>query len=289
MDVQAYLERIGFEGEPKPDYQTLKRLQNCHQLTVPFENLDVILGKTPRLELEPLYQKIVVRRRGGWCHELNGLFHWLLTEVGFEADILSCHVRGEQDGTWDRAFSHMGLAIHLEGVPHFADVGWGQCQEHFDPIPVVHDLVSDQPNGLFKLLRNDSNHWQLCRQLKDSDGLSKWDSVHRFSLQPHKLADFQETCNLYARGGDPYLMFLSTLPLAIVKENGGRGARMYTRRSYRRYEDIWSRDRRIRDKEDNMDAGRMEEVLRVHFGIVVDLSGVDFEGLLERAAGFTDV
>ena len=84
MEIDAYLERIGYRGSREPTVETLKRLHRAHMLTVPFENLDIPLGRPIVLSLPLLYDKIVRRRRGGFCYELNGLFAWLLQDALLE-------------------------------------------------------------------------------------------------------------------------------------------------------------------------------------------------------------
>ena len=74
--VSKYLERIAFHEQPDVSLRCLSRLQACHQLNVPFENLDVFLGRHIILDVDLLYQKIVLLKRGGWCCELNGMFWW---------------------------------------------------------------------------------------------------------------------------------------------------------------------------------------------------------------------
>src|SRR5438874_1301375 len=83
MDLQAYLQRINYRGEQTPTAATLRELHRAHLLTVPFENLDIHLGRPILLDQAALFEKIVSRRRGGFCYELNGLFALLLRELGF--------------------------------------------------------------------------------------------------------------------------------------------------------------------------------------------------------------
>jgi N-hydroxyarylamine O-acetyltransferase len=82
--LQQYLWRIGFEGQLIPTLVTLDALQRRHALNVPFENLDVQLGRTLTTDADTAFDKIVLDRRGGWCYEQNGLFGWALGEIGFE-------------------------------------------------------------------------------------------------------------------------------------------------------------------------------------------------------------
>ena len=87
MDVQKYLDRIGFKGTIELSLSCLTNLQHYHQTNVPFENLDVFTGRKKVLSHESLYEQIVVNRRGGWCHELNGMFSWLLEKLGFKLKV----------------------------------------------------------------------------------------------------------------------------------------------------------------------------------------------------------
>ena len=84
MDLPAYLQRIQFRGEPRPDLATLKALHRQHLLHIPYENLDVQLGRPLDLDPAAAFDKLVRRRRGGWCYEMNGLLRWALETVGFE-------------------------------------------------------------------------------------------------------------------------------------------------------------------------------------------------------------
>ncbi len=123
MDKDLYLSRIGFEGRARPTRETLMALARCHLETVPFENFDIHLGVAIRLDAPSLYRKIVRRQRGGFCYELNGLFAWLLREVGFSVDMLSARVvRSRGVG---EEFDHLALRVWCEGMPYLVDVGFG--------------------------------------------------------------------------------------------------------------------------------------------------------------------
>jgi len=89
MDVGAYLNRIGFDGAPRQRADTLRALHAAHLETVPFENLDIHLGRPIVLDEAAFFDKIVRRGRGGFCFELNGLFAALLRALGFDVTMLS--------------------------------------------------------------------------------------------------------------------------------------------------------------------------------------------------------
>src|SRR5437762_14222540 len=99
MHVGAYLQRINYRGSPEPNAQTLRELHRAHMLTVPFENLDIHLGRPITLGQAALFDKIVTRRRGGFCYELNGLFAALLRALGFDVTMLSARV-ARADGSF---------------------------------------------------------------------------------------------------------------------------------------------------------------------------------------------
>src|SRR5215204_4139344 len=124
LDTKAYLERINYSGPLEPTAETLRRLQLAHLLAVPFENLSIRAGEPIVLDDEALFDKVVARRRGGFCYELNGLFAALLRALGFEVEMLSAAVWGDARG-FGREFDHMALLVKLE-ERWLADVGFGE-------------------------------------------------------------------------------------------------------------------------------------------------------------------
>ena len=113
MDVSTYLARIGFEEKVKTSLECLARLQAAHQHAVPYENLDVFLGHKKVLKVAELYKKMVVEGRGGWCCELNGLFCWLLQEVGFMVRMVSASYYIEEKQKFKEEFDHLALIVTI--------------------------------------------------------------------------------------------------------------------------------------------------------------------------------
>ncbi len=123
LDVERYLQRIDYSGPTVPTLETLSALHQAHLLAVPFENLDIHLGRAIVLDEEALYDKIVERRRGGFCYELNGLFAALLRALGFRVVLLSAGV-AHAGGGFGPEFDHLLLVVDLQ--EHWlADVGFG--------------------------------------------------------------------------------------------------------------------------------------------------------------------
>ena len=161
MNADRYLERIGYRGSREPSLESLAALQRAHLLAIPFENLDIHLGRRLVLDRAANYEKVVERRRGGWCFELNGLFAALLDELGFRVTLLGSRVHGTDWVSQDLA--HLLLRVDLD-QPYIVDVGFGEGR--FDPLPL--GSISDDT-------------------IPHLDGMSI-----EFSLEPRALADFQE-------------------------------------------------------------------------------------------------
>jgi len=124
VDLAAYFERIGFEGEARLDATTLKALHRAHLLAIPYENLDVQLGRPVTIDPEAAFEKIVTRRRGGWCYEMNGLFGLALQTIGFPVARLAGGVVRSLMGEV-MVGNHLVLKVEVEGQPWIADVGFG--------------------------------------------------------------------------------------------------------------------------------------------------------------------
>lgn len=123
-DTKAYLRRIGFSGKVKHDVNTLSELVKLHQLTVPFENIDIFEKRQlPALGISSLFGKIVTNSRGGYCFELNALFSALLKELGFScADCLARITVGKD---FFPPALHRATLVELDGKKYMCDVGFG--------------------------------------------------------------------------------------------------------------------------------------------------------------------
>ena len=188
MDVDAYLRRIYYDGPRDPTSSTLRDLHRQHLYTVPFENLDIALGAPIHLDLGALFEKIVIRKRGGFCYELNGLFRELLKALGFRVEMLSARVRSA-DGSFSREFDHMLLKVMLD-ESWIADVGFGDSS--LDPVgmrPTNAEMDSDPE---FTVLAANGS-WELAR--RQSDG--RYVSDYRFTETPRQLGDFAGMCQFH--------------------------------------------------------------------------------------------
>ena len=113
MDTKAYLERIGYRGRIRLNPDVLRSLHMRHLLSIPFENLDIHLGRPIILSENALYDKIIKHHRGGFCYELNGLFAGLLDDLGYRVSMLSARV-ARKSGGFSPDFDHMTLRVQLK-------------------------------------------------------------------------------------------------------------------------------------------------------------------------------
>ena len=181
-DLQAYFDRIGFRGEPRPDRKTLGALVAAHSGTIPFENLNPLLGLPVPLDPAALVGKLVRQRRGGYCYEQNGLFAHVLETIGFDFIPLAARVlwRQSEDALTPR--THKLLLVDFPEGPVLADVGFGGavCTGVLDLVP---DTPQQTPHERFRLL-NLGGEW---RQQIEIGG--EWHTTYRFDLTPQLPVD----------------------------------------------------------------------------------------------------
>jgi N-hydroxyarylamine O-acetyltransferase len=191
MDARACLDRIGYGGPLAPTAGTLRVLHRRHLLTVPFENLDISLGREIVLDPERFVDKIVRRHRGGFCYELNGSFASLLMALGFRMTLLSARVANEE-GIASKEFDHLTLRVDLE-EPWLADVGFGD--NFLEPLRLASGIEQQDSAGSFRLI--DAGLERL-----EPDG--SWRLQYRFSLEPRRLAEFAGMCHYHQTSPDSH-------------------------------------------------------------------------------------
>jgi N-hydroxyarylamine O-acetyltransferase len=188
MDTEAYLERINYNGPLVPTAQSLRELQMAHLLAVPFENLSIHWEEPIVLADDALFEKVVERRRGGFCFELNGLFAALLRDLGFEVVMLSARVaRGE--GSYTSEFDHMTLMVSL-AERWLVDVGFGDTFR--EPLRLDDRSVQVQ-NGRDYLIAPDDDYLILSERQHGDE----WQAQYRFNLQPYQYPDYVERCHYH--------------------------------------------------------------------------------------------
>ncbi len=181
-----YLDRLGVDWTGPADLEGLCRLHRAHLEHVPFENLSIHLGEPIVLDEVEIVAKIVVRRRGGFCYELNGGFAWLLRSLGYRVDFLEAGVFNPE-GQPGRHFDHMVLRVHLAD-PWLADVGFGD--NHLEPLPLATGVDHLDPSGLFRLVDTPAG-------TKVVDLWRHGVPQYRLSLEAQPLSAFEEMCRFH--------------------------------------------------------------------------------------------
>ena len=205
--MDGYLKRIGATRPARPDAESLRELQLLHLLTVPFENLSIHLGEPVVLDDQALVEKVVDRRRGGFCYELNGAFAVLLRSLGYQVALLSAQVAGD-GGSLGPPLAHVALRVNGPGTgPWLVDVGFGRFSHH----PLRLDVRTDQPDpgGTFRVVETAEG---------DLDVLKDGALEYRLEQRPRVLADFEPTC--WWHQTSPASHFTQSLVCSLLTERG---------------------------------------------------------------------
>jgi N-hydroxyarylamine O-acetyltransferase len=188
MNPAAYLDRIQYKGQTTPSSETLRALHRAHLLSVPFENLDIDLGRNIPCDEAAALHKVVDLNRGGFCYELNSAFAALLRSLGFQLTLLSARV-ARADGSASPEFDHLTLRVDLE-EPWLADVGFGDS--FIDPLRLEPGVEQQQGSRTYRLLQQgDSIHMERT----GTDG--RWTRQYSFTQTPRKLSDFAAMCQYH--------------------------------------------------------------------------------------------
>jgi len=181
LDLDSYLERIDYDLGLDPSPETLAALHQAHLAAIPFENLDILLGRPILLDLASLQRKLVAGRRGGYCFEQNTLFQAVLEKLGFRVSALAARVR--IGATAVRPRTHMLLKVDQPEGSFLADVGFGGDG------PVLPLQLAEGPQmwcgGAGHRLRREGDHWVLEGNLGD-----EWVDLYAFTLEPQHPVDF---------------------------------------------------------------------------------------------------
>jgi N-hydroxyarylamine O-acetyltransferase len=188
LKVPAYLDRIAYSGPLVATADVLRDLHRAHLFTVPFENLDIALGRKIVCDESGFIQKIVEQRRGGFCYELNGAFAGLLRAIGFRVTLLSARVPRE-DGGDGPEFDHLALRIDLD-QPWLADVGFGDS--FLEPLGLRSGIEGSHDGRKYRVVDDGKT---LHMERAEREGT--WKPQYYFSLTPRSLGDFAEMCHYH--------------------------------------------------------------------------------------------
>jgi N-hydroxyarylamine O-acetyltransferase len=183
VDLEAYFRRIRWQGRVAPTREALAGLCLRHTASVPFENLDILLGRPIALDLESVFDKIVRRRRGGYCFEQNTLFQAVLGQIGFRVTGLAARVRLGVAPEVQTPRTHMLLRVDLDDGPHVVDVGFGFTPT--GPLRLEAGLEQALHLETYRFTR-DRAAWTL--ELKRDDGFAP---AYVFTEEPALAVDYE--------------------------------------------------------------------------------------------------
>ena len=180
LDLGGYLARVGVAELP-PSRKALDELHGAHVRTFTFDNVDVVLGAHPGVDLDAVQQKFVRRGRGGYCFEHATLFAAVLERLGYDVRRHLGRVGDPLAGT-QQGRTHMTVEVRLDGERLLCDPGFGMSL--LRPVPLVDGLEDDQDGFRFRVRRNDAGEWELWRARHDG-----WEITHTTDELPVQPVD----------------------------------------------------------------------------------------------------
>ena len=204
-DLDAYLRRIDHAGDLRPAQAVLEGLHLAHMTHIPFENLNILLGRPIRLDLESLLSKLVTEERGGYCFEQNLLFAAVLSELGFSVRKLAARVKYRTDRLLPR--THMTLLVEAEGSSCLADVGFG-AEGPLLPVPFESGREARQFAWTYRVVEQ-AGQWILQARRQEEP----WMDLYAFTLEPQEVVDYEMAS--YYTSTHPDSRFVQTLTVQL--------------------------------------------------------------------------
>ncbi|NRS19292.1 acetyltransferase [Brevibacillus sp. HB1.2] len=213
MDIQKYLEHIQAERRNELSLAYLSHLQKQQVLHVHFENLDILAKKPLSLREEDLFQKIVHAKKGGVCYELNGIFYFLLKELGYEPYLMAGTVY-VGNGVWALENAHLFIIVPLDNKEYLVDVGTGGNSPRL-PVPLSGGEVVDS-DGMYRVYKDETKALFYLQKKSDEE----WETQYRFETPSHlwNLENIHPIC--VQTETSPKSMFNKMYFLSRVTENG---------------------------------------------------------------------
>ena len=208
--LDLYFRRIRYSGSPAANLQTLRELHLLHLQHIPYENIDVFCHRGARLDPETLTEKMLLRRRGGYCFEQNGLFLMALTALGFRCQPNMARVHRNRPRPGGR--THQINLVELEGETWVCDVGFGGSGFRH-PLPLQAELEVEQLGEVYRFHASDLHGFYLQKKMGE-----EWQPLYTFRVDPALPIDM-EIANFYT-ANSPDHVFLSTIMGTRMTERG---------------------------------------------------------------------
>ena len=252
--VLNYLRRIKMPKDvtPLPTYSYLRELQYRHVLSVPYENLDIVNGIPISLKIDDLYQKIVVRHRGGYCFELNALFAELLKQIGFDVtSYFARYLRGESEIPMRR---HRVLKVKCADGVYICDVGIGQVAPRY-PLKLEENFIQEQFGEKYQFQKDAQLGWVLY-EWKNGE----WAKYFSFFEEEQLEIDFVQP-SFYCEK-HPDSVFNKTYIVAVKTPIGRKSL---NDREYKEFE-----NGELTVLKEHLDDVTLNDILKTEFSIVLN-------------------
>ena len=256
LDVEGYFARIGYHGPRAATLEVLRAVVLHHSVSIPFENLDVLLGRGIGLDLAAVHAKLVNNRRGGYCFEQNSLLLAALESLGFMVAPLSARVRIDRAREFLPPRTHLFLRVELDGVPWLADVGVGGLSPT-GPLRMDTEAEQDTPHEPRRIVRQDGRWFHQARLA------CGWVDVCEFTGEQMPPID-RELANWWT-STNPGSKFQQNIMASIARRDGTRVSFQNTELTHRKGDGSGE----VLRSEVVSEPERLREVLAAEFGIVV--------------------
>ncbi|CAI9621612.1 unnamed protein product [Staurois parvus] len=276
MDINKYFSRLGYKASCKPaNRETLCEIMHHHIMAIPFENLSVHCREPISLDIESIFQKIVMKQRGGWCSEQNHLLFWALKTIGFDVVMLATHVYQPHLDNYNPLATHLLLKVTLDSKTYIVDVGFGSSLQFCQPLELKSGMDQPQIPGIFRLMEI-KGMWFLDKirrtQMVSNSSFSETElldkasyrKIHCFTLQEKTIDYFLESCKFHQTS--PKSAFFNKSVCSLQVSNGVRTLVGWTytetKYNYRKSVDLVELKTLQNDE--------VEKVLKEKFGIVLE-------------------
>lgn len=253
FDLNAYFARIGYDGPVRVDFETLAGIQFAHTCSIPFEHIDVLDDRGISLEPDAIFDKLVTRRRGGYCFEQNNLLLSALRQIGFEVKPLAARVRLGAPRDYMPPRTHIFVKVVLDGEDWIVDSGIGGFSQTA-PLRWIVDAEQETPHDRRRFVVEDGRYFH---QVWNGEA---WFDLCEFTGEESHPMD-QAVGNWWT-STNPNARFRTGLAIGLARRDGTRYAILNDRFTHRRNTEILEQ-RQIESKADLL------SVLKDKFGLVV--------------------
>ncbi|XP_068117702.1 arylamine N-acetyltransferase, pineal gland isozyme NAT-10-like isoform X2 [Hyperolius riggenbachi] len=275
MDINKYFSRVGYKRSSKAsDLEALFEIMYRHVMTLPFENLSVHCREPISLNIEDIFEKVVMKQRGGWCSELNHLLFWVLKSMDYNVVMLATHVYQPHLDEYNPSATHLLLKVTIDNKVYIVDGAFGSSSQIWQPLELISGKDQLQTPGIFRLTENNGTWFldKIRRKQMVSDGSfseselidrSCYKKIHCFTLEERTIEFFEFSSRFHQTSPESAFANKSVCTLQVSDGLRALVGWTYTETKYNYREGIDLVEFKTLQNDE------IEEVLREKFGIVL--------------------